>query len=282
MNNVPLAVELGQPDLFYGSQRAAANSKRLGLALIIDAIGRLQNARGDERLNALVDVARMIADRKADLESWILVEIQSHSKAWIEELEAAVCSGHNAVVLLKILPPFYEALAVPDHQPRTERLQQRAIQLLLKERQFAVALEILRSLGQRQPKLEAACYEGLSDFRQAAECHMAAGNQKEALACYRSVPDLEKAMMLIGEMGDQPAGESLRWISELRALAMKRPDKFSKVILPAEKKLLEEILERSLGVNRVKPSARKATSKKITAPKKSVRKAAKRASNPYF
>jgi hypothetical protein len=280
--NVELAPQLGKPDLFYESQRAAANAKRFGLAVIIDAIGRLHHAKGEARLDALVEVARMVSERKAEIESWLLVEIGSRSKAWFEELEAAVFNGHNAVVLLKLLPPFYEALAVPDRQVRTERLQQRAIQLLLKERQFAVALEILRGLAERQPKLEAACHEGLGDFRRAAECHMATGNRKDALACYRSIPDLDGALKLIDETGDHPAAESLRWISELRTLAMKRPDKFAKVVMPAEKKLLEEILERSLGVTRRKPAAPKAISKKSGVPRKRSPKTAKSNANPYF
>jgi hypothetical protein len=97
----------------------------------------------------------------------------------------------------------------------------------------------------------------IGDFRSAAECHMASGNLKEALTCYRSFPDLEAALKLVGEIGDHPAAESLRWISELRQLVNQRPEKFTKVIMPGEKQLLEEILERSLGVCRRKPAARK-------------------------
>jgi hypothetical protein len=275
LRNVQLAPELGKPDLFYESHRAALNARRFGLAVIIEALGRLQEAKVENRLAALVDVARVVAERQAELESWLLLEIGPGSKGWIEELEAAVFSGRNAVILMRVLPPFYEALAVPDRKVRTDRLQQRAIQLLVKEKQFASALEVLRGLAERQPKLEATCYEGLSDFRGAAECHLASGNRKDALACYRSVPDLDEALKLIEEMGDHPAADSLRWVSEMRALAMKRPDKFSKVLVPAEKKLLEEVLERSLGVARAKPAVRKAAVKKTAAAKKSVPKVPK-------
>jgi hypothetical protein len=45
----------------------------------------------------------------------------------------------------------------------------------------------------------------------------------------------------------------------MRDLASERPAEFPKVILPAEKKLLEEILETSLGDSRKKPAAKKAT-----------------------
>jgi len=268
LRNVKLAPELGKPDLFYEANRAAVNANRFGLAAIIEAIGRLHRATGESRLHALVDLAQIVPGRKAEMESWLLVEIASRSKAWIEELEAAVFNGRNAAILLKLLPPFYESLDVPDRLVRTQRLQQRAIQLMIKERQFAPALDALQGLPERQPKLEAACHEGLGDFRRAAECHIENGNRKDALDCYRSIPDLEAALKLVVEMGDHPAAASLRWISELRELASKRPDKFSKVVMPAEKKLLEEILERSLGVTRRKPAARKAAAKKPGASRK--------------
>jgi hypothetical protein len=228
----------------------------------------------------LVDVARMMSERKAEIPSWLLVEIGSRSMAWIEELESAGFDGHNSALLLKLMPPFYEAMGVPDRQLRTERLQQRAIQLLLKDRRFGLALGILEGLSERQPKLEAVCYEGLGDFRKAAERHIATGNQKDALTCYRSIPDLDAALTLIDRMDDHPAAESLHWMSELRALALKRPDKFTKVVLPAEKKLLEEVLEQSLGVKRAKPAPRKVAAKKVAAPKKRVIKPAKPAPAP--
>jgi hypothetical protein len=60
----------------------------------------------------------------------------------------------------------------------------------------------------------------LGDFRSAAECHLVAGNLKEALTCYRSIPDLEAAPKLLGEMGEHPAAESLQWISRLKQLVL--------------------------------------------------------------
>jgi superfamily I DNA/RNA helicase len=282
VRNVQLAPELGKPDLFQEAQRAATNAKRFGLGLIIDAIGRLHNAKGETRLNTLLEVARLVPVRKAEIESWLLLEIEARSAAWLEELEAAVFISRNAAILLTVLPPFYEALALPDRQARILRLKQRAVQLMMKDRAFGSALDILRGLEERQPKLEATCYEGMGDFRRAAECHLATGNKKNALTCYRTIPDLEKALALVDEIGDHPAADSLRWMSELRALALKRPDKFNKVVMPTEKKLLEEILERSLGVTRAKPAARKAATKKAAAPRKRAVKTSKAGANPYF
>jgi hypothetical protein len=123
--------------------------------------------------------------------------------------------------------------------------------------------------------LEAACYEGLLDFRQAAECYRAAGDLKSALNCYRTIPDLEAALQLLPELGDaHPAADTLQWMARMQKLVAERPEKFTKMVMPAEKKLLEEMLERSLGVVRKKPAARKSVAK---APAKAtVKKAAPR------
>ena len=71
------------------------------------------------------------------------------------------------------------------------------------------------------------------------------------------------------ELGDHPATESLEWISRLQSLISERPEKFTKVVTPAEKKLLEELLERSLGVKR-KPVSAKAAGNKIPVRRKRV------------
>jgi len=92
------------------------------------------------------------------------------------------------------------------------------------------------------------------------------------LSCYRSIPDLEAALKLVSQVADHPAAESLQWISRLQQLVAERPEKFTKVVTTAEKKALEELLERSLGVARKKPAPRKTavktTAKKAPAPRK--------------
>jgi hypothetical protein len=58
---------------------------------------------------------------------------------------------------------------------------------------------------------------------------------------------------------------------DARFLAAERPSEFTKTILPEEKKLLEQILELSLGASRKKPATKKTTAKKTTAKKTAVR-----------
>jgi hypothetical protein len=54
----------------------------------------------------------------------------------------------------------------------------------------------------------------------------------------------------------------------MQKLASRRPAEFAKVMTPAEKKLLESILEQSLGITRKKPAVRKAAAKKKAPVKK--------------
>lgn len=49
------------------------------------------------------------------------MELSARSKAWVDELEAAVFNAHNASILTKVLPPFYRALDLPDHAARGVR-----------------------------------------------------------------------------------------------------------------------------------------------------------------
>jgi tetratricopeptide (TPR) repeat protein len=248
----------------------------------MDVIGRLHRAVAENRLTALVELAQILPRHKDEIEPWLQVELGIRSKAWMEELDSALFNGHNAALLIQILPAFYEVVDAPDQAARRQRLQQRAIQLLIKDKLFAPALAVLRALPERQPKQEAVCHEGLGDFRSAAECHMAAGNLKEALICYRSIPDLEAALKLLGEIGEHPAAESLQWISRLQQLVAERPEKFTKAVTSAEKKLLEEVLERALGVSRRKPVPRNTAKKKPPAPRKGAKRKTEGRGGPRF
>ena len=59
---------------------------------------------------------------------------------------------------------------------------------------------------------------------------------------------------------------------EMRDLAAARPPEFTRNVLPAEKKLLEGILETALGVSRKKPGPRNRPSKRAPAKKAPVKR----------
>jgi hypothetical protein len=58
--------------------------------------------------------------------------------------------------------PFYELLGLPDGQTQTERLQQRAIQFLVKKNNLRRRWPLCRNWRRAKPKLEAVCCEGCS------------------------------------------------------------------------------------------------------------------------
>jgi len=268
MRRTRMAAELGRIDFFAEAARAAELGGKPSLSYLLSGAGKIMNA-GDRRMDAIYDFARQVPRHATEMEGWFKIGIAPKALEWCEELEGAFFSGHNAALLLPVLPSFYEAIDLPDRQPRLRKLYDKAYHAHIKDKNFGSALSVLKSFGEPQPKLEAACHVGLRDYRRAAECYVQAGMTKDALAAYRSVPDIDAALKLIAETGDNnPATESLQWISRLRALISERPEKFGKVILPAEKQLLETELERALGVQRKKPAPRKTVAVKKAAPKK--------------
>jgi tetratricopeptide (TPR) repeat protein len=271
IRKVALPNELGRPDLLEEAARSALRAHRYGLANVIREIARQPHAPPAGRLEAMANVVRRMVDNSDELEPWLLLEIQPRAKSWLDELELAAGSGTNARILLRLLPPFYKVLNLADSDARLKRLQQRSLTSLLKEKAYADALELLRDLPDPRPRDEAACHEGLGDFRGAAQAWLAAGDRKEALQCFRKIPDFEQTLALLNEIGDHPAADSLRWVREMQQLASRRPPEFTKVMMPSEKKMLEAILEQSLGISRKKPAARKAAATKKPAVKRSPR-----------
>ena len=126
-------------------------ARRFGLASLIEIVGRVHRAAQDNRLQALVEMAQAVPKHKNEMEPWLQLEMSARSKAWLDELEAAVFNAHNASILTKVLPPFYEALDLPDHTARVARLRQRAVQLFMKEKQFASALAELKRFPKDSP-----------------------------------------------------------------------------------------------------------------------------------
>jgi tetratricopeptide (TPR) repeat protein len=136
----------------------------------------------------------------------------------------------------------------------------------MKQRRYLPALAILESLPEKNLKLAADCYEGSGQLAKAAAAYLQLGDNEKALRCFRSAPDFESSLNLVRQMESHPARASLEWLSELDALLARRPENFNRAMTPPEKKLLETMLERGLGVQRKKPAAKKAAAPKKTAP----------------
>jgi hypothetical protein len=157
-----------------------------------------------------------------------------------------------------------------EEERRTAQVREKAIRALMRANRHKVALQILQSTPGADPKLIAECREGLGELDLAAAEYLKAGSAQDALRCLRLIPDFDKSLELLDTVGKHPARESLLWLRRMRDLAAERPAEFQKVILPAEKKLLEEVLQTALGVSRKKPAAKRAktTVKKAVMPRK--------------
>ena len=276
---VHLGPELGRPDLFAEASRAADGASRFGLSSLLTGIGKVIRAEQTNRLPALGELAQTFARHASQMEPWVMTEIAGKIPGWLDELEAALQAGDNAVTLSRILPPFYEALRLPDAEARRQRFHERAIRFLLKNKRHGQALEILQSLPERKPDLEAECLDAMGEYARAAELYRKLGKFKEALACYRSIPDFDATASLIKEVGEHPAAESYEWLIRLKEVLAGRPANFGRVMTPAEKKILEQMLEQGLGVKRRQPAPRKTGA---AAKKTPVKRAAAKKKPDYF
>jgi hypothetical protein len=277
-----LSPELGRLDLYDQASAAARGAGKFLLANTLLGIGAAERTHGTERVNFIAQAIQQVAEAREQLPAWLIVEITSRADAWLNELGRHLEVGDNPLLAQRILPPFFDALGFPDAQARKDRLAQRAVQILIKNRRHVQALTILESLPEAKPKLAAECYEETGQFAKAAAVYVELGERDKALRCYRSVPDFGAALSLVRQMEGHAARPSLEWLAELDAVITRRPENFNRAMTTPEKRLLEGMLERGLGVQRKKPAVKKA------APKASQKKAApkrmpgKRKPDPFF
>ncbi len=283
LRKVKLSPELGNPQLLNEASMAGTNAGEHALAAFAFSLARHLKLADTDELNSSVDLMRQFPSFAPLLPPWVLIELGSEPQRWIDRLEAVQHLGTNAAICVRVLPPFFQAIGLPDAEERKVKLQTRAVELLVKSRHFKEALPILAALPERNYKLEAICHEGSSDFAAAAEAHQAAGNLDAAIDAYRRVPNFTKALAAIRlSTKAHPAAPALEWIAAMQTLAAKRPDNFNRVVKPEEKKLLEQLLESSLGVQRKAPAAKKAAAKKAAAKKAAAKKTTARKGPDFF
>ncbi len=280
-----LAPELGRPDLYGQASGAAMSAHKLYLSSAIRSVGEAELGTRGQRHVLIAAMIQSIAVARAELPAWFVVEIAPQVEAWLDELNANIDVGDNPLAAHQILPPFFDALGLPDAAERKSHLAQRCVQILMKSKRYLPALTILESLPEPKPKLAAECYEASGQFDKAAALYMQLDDREKALRCFRSVPDFQSALGLVRQLEAHPARASLEWLDELSTLLARRPENFNRAMTPPEKKLLEAMLERGLGVQRKPPAPRKApAARKAAAPRKALpkRKPARRPGDVPF
>ncbi|MFN0101937.1 MAG: hypothetical protein ACKV2U_07590 [Bryobacteraceae bacterium] len=277
MRKAKLSPELGNPNLLVEAAEAARNVDNPDLAVLLASISRVPRLTESDELNAVVDLMREIPKKLEHLPSWVLIELGSEPMRWIGMLERVQHVGANAAICVRVLPPFYAAIGLPDAVERSAKLRTRAVNDLIKSLHYREALLILADLPERNYKLEAQCFEGAKEFASAAESHRSAGDLDSAIDCYRRIPDVKLTLAAMKQSGKvHTAAPALEWVGAMQALAAKRPDNFNRVIKAEEKKLLESVLESALGVQRKKAATKKAAAKKAAPKKIPLKKAPKR------
>jgi hypothetical protein len=263
---VRLAAELGNPDLYLEAERAGAQSGVPGLWRLIGHLASVDAAPPGHRLAPLIACFRAWERNESAVESWLSIELQPRATEWLRIMEDSVSSSDRVHEIVKALPAAYKLFEVQDAAARFERIRERAVKGLLDAKKFGEALDLLEPYAEQQPKLVAQCYEGLERYADAAAVHRKAGNLKDALRNYRAIPDLERSMEAIRELGGHPAAESIEWMHEVDRVLKLRPQSFGKAATEAEKAFLAQMLESNMGAPR-KAAAKKAPSAKSTKPK---------------
>jgi hypothetical protein len=138
-----LSPELGRLDLFQHAAEAARSAGTYLLANAIQTIGAAEQAQAQDRLNRIAIAIQEITRARPELPAWLIVEIMPRAGFWLDELDRHLEAGDNPILAQEILPPFFDALGLPDAQMRKDRLAQRSVQILMKGRRHAQALAIL-------------------------------------------------------------------------------------------------------------------------------------------
>jgi hypothetical protein len=204
----------------------------------------------------------------ASLEPWIRIELQPAAQRWAMQSDKLAARPELAFGIADAYASFCERFEFTSPEKRGRVIRLAAIDTLIKAKNPQDALILLNRVPDADPSLRARCLEATGSLAQAAEIYLASSLPEDALRCFRNIPDFEKALEVARTIGETPAGESLLWLDQMRKLAEQRPANFNKVVLPAEKKLLENLLENALGATRRKPATKKAATKKAAAPRK--------------
>ena len=189
--------------------------------------------------------------------------------SWSRPREHLLMAGD----VIAALPGAYKLYGVPDAEERLAGIRKQTIEKLLEAKLFLIALPLIEQDPNASPETKAHVLEGTGKLAEAAELFRSLGKPKDALRNYRAIPDVDKALALMREIGNEPAAaESLEWLGELRRVLEKRPANLARTATAAEKKYLTAMLEAQLDGPRVKkapakPRApRKKTAKTVSKP----------------
>jgi hypothetical protein len=265
MRQARLPAEVGHPNLFLEAVENARLAGREELANMINDVASHKTKAKDAHLSARL-LMQSALDFPQEVESWFAMEVAARAPEILQDLEQQAETPELAARVLPLLPAAYKLYGLVDANERYASHRRRAIDRLMGAGMAAQALPLIEEDPDASPELKAQCLESMQRFADAAELYRSLGKRKEALRNYRAIPDLEKALELMRELGgEQAAAESLEWLAELRRVTEKRPANFARTATAAEKKFLAALLEAQLDGPRVKKAPVKRTPRKPAA-----------------
>jgi hypothetical protein len=264
---VGLSPQLGRPDLY---REAAHHAQIAGAANLAHLIIAIEGIQANEGQADPVFLATFLFLRhvREPLPAWLRVEVRERAAYWIEVIEKHLLDSPSAGDAARTITAVTTLFELPGAEDRIRRARSHAAKTLVNLGLAKQALELVGDTDDWDPLLRAKAIELTGGLEEAAAAFIDAGSLPDALRCYRSIPNFEKSLELARRMEKSPARDTLEWLERMRRTAEARPAEFNKVILPAEKKYLEEILETALGATRRKPAARKAVAPRKRAPAK--------------
>ena len=254
MRGTRFAKELGHPDLFEEARRAAQFAHRPALAKMMDTVAGIKS---EPMAHAAMNLFEDVKEHPQEVEPWFATEMAAHAPEILQSLEASLDTAVLAPVVLPLLPVAYKMYGIVDAEGRYAARRRQAIQMLLASKMPSLALPLIEEDPESTPELKAQCYEEMQNYAAAAELYLSLGKTKEALRNYRSIPEIDKALKLMREMGGEQAGmEGLEWMAQMRRLMEKRPGNFARTATAAEKQMLTALLEAQLDGPRAKKPAK--------------------------
>ena len=260
-----LSPQLGRPHLYTVAAHHAEIAGEADLVQVISAVEHIQTSERESD-SLLISAFSFLRNVRGPLPSWLRIEVRERAQAWIELLEKTALDSPTAGDAARSIATIASLFELPGAEDRIRRARTRAAKTLVNLGLAKQALDLVGDAADWDPLLRAKAVELTGRLEEAAAAFIDAGSLPDALRCYRSIPDFEKALELARQIETSPATATLEWLDRMRRTAEERPVEFNKVILPAEKKYLEGILETALGATRKKPAAKKAAAPRKRAP----------------
>jgi hypothetical protein len=243
-----LAEELLRPDLLM---EASVSAEIAGRPMLADAIYRVKQLGQKYSVESAVALMKAVDAAPEQFEPWFASELSTHARDILLNLEQSAAGVSSYSAVMPLLPVAYKLYGVVDAEQRLNSVRRNAIQQLMAAGEFTAAMPLIEQDPASTPELKAQCLEGMGRYAEAAEIFRTQGRLNDALRNYRSIPDFDKALSLMREIGaEETNAHALEWISELRQLLAKRPANLLDAASAAEKEFLIALLEEQLHKSR--------------------------------